>query len=126
FSEGQIEATLEESIEHMATFVDGVLKKHPNLNKDVHLVGSSSSALIAAMVAERIVKSPGSSVDLKGVMLSSGVVGPYDIFYGSYKLATGRKLLPQEELDKMHDDLQKCKEEVSKCNANGPGGAPVP
>ncbi|KAF4746250.1 hypothetical protein FOZ63_016076 [Perkinsus olseni] len=126
FSEGQIEATLEESIEHMATFIDGVLKKHPNLDKDVHLVGSSASALIVAMVAERIVKSPGSSVDLKGVMLYSGVVGPYDTFYGSYKLATGRKLLPKEELDKMHDDLQKCKGEVSKCNANGPGGAPVP
>ncbi|KAF4687867.1 hypothetical protein FOZ60_003427 [Perkinsus olseni] len=126
FSEGQIEASLEESIEHMATFIDGVLKKHPNLNKDVHLVGASASALIVAMVAERIVKSAGSSVDLKGVMMYSGVVGPYDTFYGSYKLATGRKLLPQEELDKMRDDLQKCKEEVSKCNANGPGGAPVP
>ncbi|KAF4659572.1 hypothetical protein FOZ61_004653 [Perkinsus olseni] len=108
FSEGAVETSLEESIEHMATFVDGVLKKHPNLNRDVHLVGSSSSALIAAMVAERILKSPGSSVALKGVTLFSGIVGPYDI------------------LDKMQDDLQKCKEEVSKCNANGPGGAPVP
>ncbi|KAF4680979.1 hypothetical protein FOZ60_012750 [Perkinsus olseni] len=131
FSEGQIEATLEESIEHMATFIDGVLKKHLNLNKDVHLVGSSASGMTAvtrhSSAADREV--PGverRSQRCDDVMMYSGVVGPYDIFYGSYKLATGRKLLPQEELDKMHDDLQKCKEEVSKCNANGPGGAPVP
>ncbi|KAF4687863.1 hypothetical protein FOZ60_003422 [Perkinsus olseni] len=123
---GPVEADLNKFINNMLAFVTQFFKKLPNLNTNVHLVGVSSSALIVAMVAERIVKSPGSSVDLKGVMMYSGVVGPYDIYYESYKMAKDRKLLPQAELATMLSDLGKCNEEVQKCNSKGPGKPPLP
>ncbi|KAF4653212.1 hypothetical protein FOL46_009315, partial [Perkinsus olseni] len=126
FSVGPVEADLNKFINNMLAFVTQFFEKLPNLNTNVHLVGVSSSALIVAMVAERIVKSPGSKVDLKGVMMYSGVVGPYDIYYGSYKMAKDRKLLPQAELATMLSDLGKCNEEVQKCNSKGPGKPPLP
>ncbi|KAF4679353.1 hypothetical protein FOZ63_026722 [Perkinsus olseni] len=126
FSVGPVEADLNKFINNMLAFVTQFFKKHPNLNTNVHLVGVSSSALVVTMLGERIVNSPGSKVDLKGVMMYSGVVGPYDMYYGCFKMAKGRKLLPQAELDTMLSDLRKCDEEVQKCNSKGPGKPPLP
>ncbi|KAF4735415.1 hypothetical protein FOZ62_007512 [Perkinsus olseni] len=97
FSVGPVEADLNKFINNMLVFVTQFFQKYPNLNTNVHLVGVSSSALVVTMLGERIVKSPGSKVDLKGVMMYSGVVGPYDIYYGCYKMAKDRKLLPQAD-----------------------------
>ncbi|KAF4731617.1 hypothetical protein FOZ63_009162, partial [Perkinsus olseni] len=100
--------------------------KYPNLNTNVHLVGVSSSALVVAILGERIVKSPESNVDLKGVMMYSDVVGPSDMYYGCFEMAKRRNLLPQAELDTILSDLRKCEEEVQKCNSKGPGKPPLP
>ncbi|EER09359.1 Carboxypeptidase Y precursor, putative [Perkinsus marinus ATCC 50983] len=135
FSLGPIETSLEEFINNMVIVSGQLFKKYPHLNRNVHLVGTSSSALFVAMLGEGILRNPQLKIDLRGVMLYSGVVGPYEIYHGAYEMAQKRTLLPQKEswfhnvrwsynflrLDTMKTSLKNCKTAVDKCNSNGPG-----
>ncbi|EER16403.1 hypothetical protein Pmar_PMAR020999 [Perkinsus marinus ATCC 50983] len=61
------------------------------------------AALFVAMLGEGILRNPQLKIDLKGVMMYSGIVGPYAM------------------LDIMKTGLTKCEAAVDKCNSNGPG-----
>ncbi|EER01242.1 conserved hypothetical protein, partial [Perkinsus marinus ATCC 50983] len=100
FSTGPIEPTLEEFVGNMVTLSGQLFKKYPKLNRNVHLVGGSWSALAVAMLGDGILRNPQLKIDLKGVMMYSGIVGPLDI---------------------MKTGLRECIAAVDKCNSNGPG-----
>ncbi|EER19261.1 hypothetical protein Pmar_PMAR019464 [Perkinsus marinus ATCC 50983] len=55
------------------------------------------------MLGEGMLRNPRPKIDLKGVMMLSGMVGPYEM------------------LDIMKTGLGVCKAAVDKCNSNGPG-----
>ncbi|KAF4714988.1 hypothetical protein FOZ63_022988, partial [Perkinsus olseni] len=104
FSTGPIEQTVEEIIDHMTVSVLELFKRYPRLNNKVHLFGFSASVChfppdtFVAMLGDRIVKLHNSSVDLAGVLLMSGVVGPSEIYRGCYEMARKRKLVTAEQL----------------------------
>ncbi|KAF4740991.1 hypothetical protein FOZ62_023874, partial [Perkinsus olseni] len=65
----------------MLDLVDVITKftqRNPIFNRDLHLVGTSSSAAFVAMLAARLAEKPQPQVRIVGVMLISGVVSPAD------------------------------------------------
>ncbi|KAF4712518.1 hypothetical protein FOZ62_028192, partial [Perkinsus olseni] len=116
-------------------------QQNPIFNRDLHLVGTSSSAAFVAMLAARLAEKPQPQVHIVGVMLISGVVSPIDIYRGAVHMADVRNLLPKEELSlwkrsklkllacfrisKMTADLQQCDTQIGECNSNGPGKPPI-
>ncbi|EER18148.1 hypothetical protein Pmar_PMAR009177, partial [Perkinsus marinus ATCC 50983] len=89
----------------------------------LYMAGGPGSTLFVAMLGAGILRNPQLKIDLRGVMMSAGVVGPYEIYHGAYVMAKERKILPQKEswLDIMKTGLTKCEAAVDKCNSNGPG-----
>ncbi|KAF4702233.1 hypothetical protein FOZ62_025897 [Perkinsus olseni] len=76
------------------------------------------------MLGSIIVRKPQLKINLKGVMMRYGIVGPLSIYQGCLTMAKGRRLLPAEELEKMAQDLKTCETKIAKCNSGGPGGPP--
>ncbi|KAF4699070.1 hypothetical protein FOZ63_023236, partial [Perkinsus olseni] len=94
----------------MLDLVDVITKftqRNPIFNRDLHLVGTSSSAAFVAMLAARLAEKPQPQVRIVGVMLISGVVSPADM------------------ISKMTADLQQCDTQIGECNSNGPGKPPI-
>ncbi|KAF4755026.1 hypothetical protein FOZ62_032290, partial [Perkinsus olseni] len=73
----------------------------------------------------RILRIAERKIDLKGVMMISGVVGPSALYQGCVKLAKERTLLPEKDLNKMEANLEKCLKGISECNELGPGRPPL-
>ncbi|KAF4661265.1 hypothetical protein FOL46_005818 [Perkinsus olseni] len=107
FSTGPIATNLENFMLDMVDFVNEFFEKHPNFNKNVHLIGASASGSVVAMLGARIATAAQRKVDLAGVMVQGGVVSPSSI------------------LNKMAAGLPKCMDQLSKCNSNGPGKQPI-
>ncbi|KAF4652886.1 hypothetical protein FOZ61_009343, partial [Perkinsus olseni] len=126
FSTGPIEQTVEEIIDHMTVSVLELFKRYPRLNNKVHLFGFSASATFVAMLGDRIVKLHNSRVDLAGVLLMSGVVGPSEVYRGCYEMARKRKLLTAEQLVNMFKALENCEHQIAMCNGNGVAPPPSP
>ncbi|KAF4673570.1 hypothetical protein FOL46_006918 [Perkinsus olseni] len=124
FSEGPIESKLSAVAVNLANFLWLLFKDHGNLNRDLHLVGSSASASVVAMLGSIIMRKPQLKINLKGVIMRYGVVGPLSIYHGCLTMAKERRLLPAEELEKMAEDLKTCETKIAKCNSGGPGGPP--
>ncbi|EER20201.1 Serine carboxypeptidase, putative [Perkinsus marinus ATCC 50983] len=100
FSIGPVESGWENLIQDLIDFVNEFFKQHPNLNRDVHFVGTSASASMVVEVASRIIKSPSVSINnLVGLMIFSGVVGPQAVYRGCLQMANDRQLLPQKTYD---------------------------
>ncbi|KAF4693068.1 hypothetical protein FOZ63_024557, partial [Perkinsus olseni] len=76
------------------------------------------------MLGSTIVKKPQLKINLKGVMMRHGLVGPLSIYQGCLTMAKERKLLPAGELEQMAQDLKACETKIAKCNAGGSGGPP--
>ncbi|KAF4732842.1 hypothetical protein FOZ63_023385, partial [Perkinsus olseni] len=125
FSTGPVERTLNGAVANLIQFVDEFFKKNEKLNKNMHLVGSSSSASVVAMLGARILKVSGRKIDLKGLMMISGVVGPSALYRGCLEIAKERALLSKKNLDKMEANLEKCLKGISECNELGPGRPPL-
>ncbi|KAF4667956.1 hypothetical protein FOZ61_007408 [Perkinsus olseni] len=106
FSLGPIEPDLAAVVVNLADFLGDSFEDHGNLNRDLHLVGTSASASVVAMLGSIILRKPQLKINLKGVIMRYGVVGPLSI------------------LDKMAEDLKTCETKISKCNSGGPGGPP--
>ncbi|KAF4725566.1 hypothetical protein FOZ62_023184, partial [Perkinsus olseni] len=124
FSLGPIEPDLAAVVVNLANFLGDLFEDHGNLNRDLHLVGTSASASVVAMLGSIIVRKPQLKINLKGVMMRYSVVGPLSIYQGCLTMAKERRLLPAEELDKMAQDLKTCETKIAKCNSGGPGGPP--
>ncbi|KAF4656463.1 hypothetical protein FOZ61_006955 [Perkinsus olseni] len=124
FSQGPMESDLAKVVENLVHFLDGLFKDHGNLNRDLHLVGTSASASLVAMLGSAVVKKPQLKINLKGVMMRHGLVGPLSNYQGCLTMANERKLLPAGELEQMAQDLEACETRIAKCNAGGPGGPP--
>ncbi|KAF4688393.1 hypothetical protein FOZ60_002859 [Perkinsus olseni] len=124
FSEGPMEPDLVAVVENLVHFLDGLFKDHGKLNRDLHLIGTSASASVVAMLGSSIVKKPQLKINLKGVMMRHGLVGPMSIYHGCLTMAKEHKLLPAGELEQMAQDLKACETKIAKCNAGGPGGPP--
>ncbi|KAF4655922.1 hypothetical protein FOL46_008070 [Perkinsus olseni] len=125
FSTGPVERTLNAAVANLIQFADEFFKKNEKLNKNVHLVGSSSSASVLAMLGARILKVSERKIDLKGLMMISGVVGPSALYRGCLEIAKERALLSKKNLDKMEANLEKCLKGISDCNELGPGRPPL-
>ncbi|KAF4730771.1 hypothetical protein FOZ62_011499, partial [Perkinsus olseni] len=100
FSLGPMESDLAKVVENLVHFLDGLFKDHGNLNRDLHLVGTSASASVVAMLGSTIVKKPQLKINLKGVMMRHGLVGPLSIYQGCLTMAKERKLLPAGESER--------------------------
>ncbi|KAF4744869.1 hypothetical protein FOZ62_029467, partial [Perkinsus olseni] len=124
FSLGPIEPGLVEVVANLANFLRVLFKNHGSLNRDLHLVGNSASASLVAMLGSIIVRKPQLKINLKGVMMRYGVVGPLSIYQGCLTMSRGRRMLPAEELAQMAQDLKTCKTKIAKCNSGGSGGPP--
>ncbi|KAF4707676.1 hypothetical protein FOZ62_008929, partial [Perkinsus olseni] len=100
FSEGPMEPDLVAVVENLVHFVDGLFKDHGKLNRDLHLIGTSASASVVAMLGSSIVKKPQLKINLKGVMMRHGLVGPMSIYHGCLTMAKEHKLLPAGESER--------------------------
>ncbi|KAF4746634.1 hypothetical protein FOZ62_025452, partial [Perkinsus olseni] len=108
FSEGPMEADLAKVVVNLANFLIILFKDHGNLGRDLHLVGTSASASLVAMLGSVILRKPQLKVNLKGVMMRHGIVGPLSIYQGCLTMAKERKLLPAGELVQMAQDMRTC------------------
>ncbi|KAF4719018.1 hypothetical protein FOZ63_000806 [Perkinsus olseni] len=125
FSVGPVTRGLEDFILDMVDVITKFTQQNPTFNRNVHLVGTSSSAAFVAMLAARLAAKPQPQVHIVGVMLISGVVSPIGIYRGAVRMADARHLLPKEEVSKMTADLQQCDTQIGQCNSNGPGKPPI-
>ncbi|KAF4681035.1 hypothetical protein FOZ60_012634 [Perkinsus olseni] len=125
FSVGPVTRNLEDYTLDMVDVVTKFTQQNPTFNRDLHLVGTSSSAAFVAMLAARLAAKPQPQVHIVGVMLMSGVVSPIDIYRGAVHMADVRNLLPKEEITKMTEDLKQCETQIGQCNLNGPGKSPI-
>ncbi|KAF4689451.1 hypothetical protein FOZ60_001636 [Perkinsus olseni] len=107
FSVGPVARGLEDFILDMVDVITKFTQQNPIFNRDLHLVGTSSSAAFVAMLAARLAEKPQPQVHIVGVMLISGVVSPIDM------------------ISKMTADLQQCDAQIGQCNSNGPGKPPI-
>ncbi|KAF4667104.1 hypothetical protein FOZ61_008683 [Perkinsus olseni] len=141
FSVGPVARGTEDFMLDLVDFITKFTQQNPIFNRDLHLVGTSSSAAFVAMLAARLAEKPQPQVHLAGVMLVSGVVSPIDIYRRAVHMADARNLLPKEELSslkrsmrkllacfrisKMTADLQQCDTQIGQWNSNGPGKPPI-
>ncbi|KAF4689449.1 hypothetical protein FOZ60_001634 [Perkinsus olseni] len=107
FSVGPVTRNLEDYTLDMVDVVTKFTQQNPTFNRDLHLVGTSSSAAFVAMLAARLAAKPQPQVHIVGVMLMSGVVAPIDM------------------ISKMTADLKQCETQIGQCNSNGPGKSPI-
>ncbi|KAF4664922.1 hypothetical protein FOL47_004875 [Perkinsus chesapeaki] len=123
FSEGPLETTFEGWVNNLYTFLSEFLKKHPDLNRKLYLAVGSFDATIVGMLAAKIIelKAP---INLKGILLMSGISGPLDVYHGCLLKAVERKLVNRDTYDQMIKAFPKCEEAISKCRPASPGGMP--
>ncbi|KAF4723052.1 hypothetical protein FOZ62_013895, partial [Perkinsus olseni] len=65
--------TISEYVQRMTLTIEGILKRHPYLGKELHVIGHSFDSSIAILVASKLMEL---SLPVKGVYSIDGLNGP--------------------------------------------------
>ncbi|KAF4713484.1 hypothetical protein FOZ63_015425, partial [Perkinsus olseni] len=82
--------TISEYVQRMTLTIEGILKRHPYLGKELYVIGHSFDSSIAILVASQLMEL---SLPVKGVYSVDGLNGPAQRCSGYLEVATRRSLV---------------------------------
>ncbi|KAF4657342.1 hypothetical protein FOL47_008479 [Perkinsus chesapeaki] len=124
FSAGPTETTVTNWVNDLFLAFTEILKERPSLNTEIYLMGASADASSVSMLMQII--DSRAAINVKGILIMSGMMGPLNIYRGSIEMAGKRRLVSAAALQKMVQLFSKCKAAVQSCQPATAGGEPNP
>ncbi|KAF4716804.1 hypothetical protein FOZ62_017605, partial [Perkinsus olseni] len=107
--------TISEYVQRMTLTIEGILKRHPYLGKELYVIGHSFDSSIAILVASQLMEL---SLPVKGVYSVDGLNGPAQRCSGYLEVATRRSLVEDPEIREMKQALESCRAKLEECQTN--------